>query len=95
METVGYFVPPYFSSDYNDMWWTVVAREIDRLVYLPDLHTEHMHPAVGKAPLDQTHQERLARHRNDDCDAIWHRTAPQREEDIQKLLATITSAALV
>lgn len=85
MEVVGYFVPPLFASDYNDLWLTEVANALDRKRYLPDVYTEHMHPVAGKGPMDQTHQERMARHRTEDCDAIWRNTADQRAVDATKL----------
>ena len=33
VETVGYFVPPYFSSDFNDTWLNEVADMIGRKIY--------------------------------------------------------------
>ena len=65
VETVGYFVPPYFSSDFNDTWLNEVADMIGRKIYMKDLMIEHMHPLAGKHFWDRTHQERLERHRLD------------------------------
>lgn len=92
VNAVGYFVPPYFSSDYNDLWLHEVAGAINRRVFLPDVFTEHMHPAVGKGPLDQTHQDRLARHGQDGVDALWNQLFSQRQEDARKLLNAIEDA---
>lgn len=89
METVGYFVPPYFASDYNDLWWTEVADAIDRRRYLAAVYTEHLHPAAGKWPMDQTHVERLARHSAEDCDGTYRRLAPERAADAEKLYHAI------
>lgn len=83
-ETVGYFVPPYFSSDFNDTWLNDVAKIIRRHRRI-DIYTEHMHPAFHKAELDITHQERLERHRNDRVDELYHSMGKQREEDANKL----------
>ena len=91
VDAVGYFVPPYFSSDYNDLWLHQVAQAVGRLHFLPDVYTEHMHPAVGKGPLDQTHQERLARHGQDQVDALYTRLAGERDADVQKLLVAIAA----
>lgn len=93
VETVGYFVPPLFASDYNDLWLTEVADQLGRRVFLSEVYTEHMHPAVGKGPLDQTHQERLTRHRDEDCDKIWTDTEDLRQRDVEKLRAAMTSFA--
>jgi hypothetical protein len=84
-ETVGYFVPPYFSSDYNDLWLHQVAMRIGRLHYVPEIYTEHLHPAVNKGQLDQTHRERLERGRRDNVDQLYADYAPQRELDTEKL----------
>lgn len=89
METVGYFVPPYFASDFNDLWLTEVARALGRLVYLPHVLTEHMHPVAGKGVWDRTHQERLARHAAERVDQIWHTTAHLRARDAGKLRAVM------
>lgn len=89
METVGYMVPPFFASDFNDLWLTEVADALGRRIFLPEVYTEHMHPAVGKGELDQTHQERLERHRVENCDQIWTDTAPLRAIDVEKLRAVM------
>jgi Glycosyl transferase family 2 len=91
IDTVGYLVPPYFSSDMNDLWLTEVADELRRRRYLPDVYTEHMHPAAGKADWDQTHQERLARHRRDDVHRIYRDHGAERSRDVEKLRAFIVS----
>jgi hypothetical protein len=89
VETLGYLVPPYFASDYNDLWNTEVADALGRRVYLPNVYTEHMHPVAGKGELDQTHRERLERHRREDCDRTWRETAHLRRADVAKLRAAI------
>lgn len=89
VETVGYLVPPYFSSDYNDTWLNEVADALGRRVYLPNVYTEHMHPVAGKGSWDQTHQERLARHQRDDVARIYRDRAPERAADVDKLRRVI------
>lgn len=89
METVGYFVPPYFVSDYNDLWLTEVADRIGRHVYLPQLITEHMHPDAKKAPVDLTHQERHARHMQERPDLLYVELAHERDADAEKLRAVM------
>lgn len=94
VDVVGYFVPPLFASDWNDMWLTEVADGIGRRVYLPDVYTEHLHPVAGKHYFDQTHQERMARHQAEDCDRIYRETVEDRARDIQKLRLVIEEAAM-
>lgn len=89
VDTVGYFVPPYFSSDYNDLWLTEVADALGRRRYLPEIYTEHMHPVAGKGTWDQTHQDRLVRHRRDNVEQLYRDHAEQRAIDISKLDAFI------
>jgi hypothetical protein len=90
VETVGYFVPPKFSSDYNDTWLTEVADRLGRRVYLEDVYTEHLHPAAGKGEWDATHKERLERHQADRVDDLYASTAAEREADAQKLMAVMS-----
>lgn len=84
METVGYFVPPYFSSDYNDTWLNDVANALERRRFV-NIQTEHMHFVFNKGPKDQTHEERLARHANDRVDEIYRAKKPERDADVEKL----------
>jgi len=83
-DTVGYFVPPYFSSDYNDTWLNDVSNILDRRAYV-DILTEHMHFVFGKGPKDQTHIERLERHNRDNVDNLYNQKRPERESDANKL----------
>jgi len=48
VEAVGYFCPPYFSSDWNDVWLYRMGESIKRLHYLPEVVTEHLHPTVAR-----------------------------------------------
>jgi hypothetical protein len=86
VDTVGYFVPPYFSSDYNDMWLVDVSDMIDRHVYIP-IVTEHLHPSHGKGEWDITHMERLERHTADDMDGLYRspEMVQNRMDDADKL----------
>lgn len=90
VETVGYFVPPYYSSDYNDTHLNDVAKIIKRHRRI-DIYTEHHHPAFHKAELDITHQERLERHRNDKVDELYRSPEmwAEREDNARKLQEVI------
>lgn len=89
MEAVGYFVPPYFVSDYNDLWLSEVADMIGRRRFLPEVYTEHMHPVFGKGPLDQTHQDRLTRHHQHNPGQLYETLAREREQWAAKLRAVM------
>lgn len=95
MDTVGYFVPPYFSSDYNDTWLNEVANIIKRRVYIPEIVTEHMHFNImdeqgrPKGALDQTHADRIQRHNEDGVEEIYKSKEVERVADVEKLLVFI------
>ena len=89
VEAVGHFVPPYFSSDYNDTWLTEVADTLGRRVYLEDVVTEHFHPLAGKAEWDLTHKERLERHQADNVGELYASLAYERANDVAKLRAVM------
>lgn len=91
-EAVGYFVPPYFSSDHNDSWLNDVAQSIDRHEFV-DIYTEHLHPVAGKHTWDQTHRERLERHRNDNVDELYGQLANKRLEDADKLRSAMQGSS--
>lgn len=84
VETVGYFVPPYFVSDFNDTWLNDVAKSINRHVYV-DIYTEHLHPIVGKHTWDKTHQERKVRHKQQNPKQIYNNKLFERQSDALKL----------
>lgn len=42
LNTLGYFIPPYFDGEYGDTWVSDLAARVDRLKFLPFL-CEHMH----------------------------------------------------
>lgn len=86
VKTLGYFVPPYFSSDFNDTWLTEISNNIGRKIYIPELFTEHMHPAFNKGSWDLTHQERLERHKRDNPEQIYSSLFHKRLEDSNKLI---------
>jgi hypothetical protein len=59
VNTLGYITPSCFTADYADCWLFDIACRINRQVYVPGLYFEHLHPNVGKAEMDKTHQDRL------------------------------------
>lgn len=84
VEAVGYFVPPYFSSDFTDTWINEVAEGIGRKRHVKIL-TEHMHPAFGKGAIDLTHAEKYVRHWKDKMPELYESKADERKEDMEKL----------
>lgn len=89
VDALGYFVPPYFSSDFNDTWLNELADMIGRKEKI-DILTEHMHFAFRKGELDLTHAERLVRHWKDNTPAIYESKADERKADAEKLRKAMT-----
>lgn len=85
-EALGFVTAPYFSSDYCDVWLVDLAQALERRIYVPVV-IEHLHPAHGKAEWDITHQERLARHAEDEVDDLYlsPEMVAKREQDVAKL----------
>ncbi len=88
VEAVGYFVPPLFSSDWNDVWLTDVADQIGRRVKV-DIVTEHMHYQWEKATYDDTYREREERGERDGVAELFKKTSRQRRSDAAKLKAVM------
>jgi len=88
VDAVGYFVPPLFSSDWNDVWLNEVAKEVGRHRLL-DFVTEHHHYTFGKAERDQTHAEREERGLKDGVVDLYKRTRQDRANDVAKLRAAM------
>jgi len=93
VDALGYFVPPYFSCDWNDTWLNDVANALGRRLFIP-IYTEHLHPYHGKGKLDQTHRERMARGQRDRVAQLYRQLAPKRQEDVEKLRHAISARAL-
>jgi hypothetical protein len=90
VEAVGYFVPPYFVSDYNDVFLNDVAKAIGRHREIP-IFTEHMHYINGKAEIDQNTRERLERHQSHRPDELYYSDKVQGEvrEAVERLLGVM------
>ena len=89
VETLGYFVPPLFSSDWNDVWLNEVAQMIGRHMALPII-TDHLHYTFGKAERDQTHADREERGERDDVVNLYRNTIGDRRSDAEKLRAVMS-----
>lgn len=85
VETIGYFLPPYFSCDYADTWVNDIARTLNRRVFMPDVIIEHMHFVAKKGELDSTHKERMDRCLRDNTRLLYSRLEYKRVTDTQKL----------
>jgi hypothetical protein len=53
----GYLFHPNFIGVYSDNWFTHCAKRDGVLVNARDLMFEHLHPAFGKAEMDETYEK--------------------------------------
>jgi len=57
VQTLGYMAPPSLVHLCLDLVWLDWGHGMERITYLDDVVIEHMHPANGKAQLDQGYEE--------------------------------------
>lgn len=85
VEAAGYFCPPYFTADFNDVWLHEVADMVGRRVWLPHVIIEHIHPVAGKTPWDQTYNEQRERKVADSMETVYERLRDERERWAERL----------
>jgi glycosyltransferase involved in cell wall biosynthesis len=91
IEVSGFWLPPYFVSDYNDTWLDHVSIKIHRRVYLDNIYTEHMHYIAGKSIIDENTQRRLDRHERENPGLLYSQKENERNEHANRLLEYIKS----
>lgn len=92
-DTLGYFLPPYFSSDFNDTWLNDVSLKLGRKIFIPIL-TDHMHPGLNKSAYDKNYLQNLNRGVKDNVSVLYSITKTQRELDFLKLKIKIIESLL-
>lgn len=80
-DVVGYFVPPYYVSDYNDTHLNDISKALDRHHHI-DILTEHMHYTLGKSEIDQNTKDRLERHEKERPQDIY--ASPEKDAERQE-----------
>lgn len=56
VRAMGWMSPPVLHHLYVDNFWMTLGRDLGGLRYLPDVVIEHLHPAAGKAPMDERYR---------------------------------------
>lgn len=56
VRTIGWLAIPGVLHSFVDTALHTIAFRTGRLVYLPDVLVEHMHPLANKAPVDEVHR---------------------------------------
>jgi hypothetical protein len=54
---VGFFGCPAVEHNYFDNYWQAIFSSLDKIVYLPEILMEHVHPIVGKEVADNIYKE--------------------------------------
>ena len=70
VETLGYFLFPFFEHFFTDTWVWMLAKTVNRAIYMPEVLVEHRHWKVGKSEKDETYlrnatTENTSRHARD------------------------------
>jgi glycosyltransferase involved in cell wall biosynthesis len=91
VEISGFWLPPYFCADYVDTWLDDVARKINRIQYLPNVITEHMHFSVNKSKYDENTAKRLENLKKENPEKIYYEKENERIEHAYKLIQYIES----
>lgn len=86
IKTLGYMVPPGLTHMYLDNTWKVWGEGMGRLMYLPHIIIEHLHPIAGKAEWDSRYAEVNAGHQYAADEAAYKNYLASRVTyDLQKL----------
>jgi hypothetical protein len=91
-DCLGYFIPPYYCSDFGDAHICELADMLGRRRFLP-FDIEHHHFSMLGFEPDENTRERLQRHVEDNPDAIYYsrEKVNERQEDAGKLARLMTS----
>lgn len=90
--TLGYFTTGLFECLYDDLWIMDLAQRLDRLHYIPDVLTEHLHWSYGKSEIDETYAWKQVNNEGQLKPAVrrdmnlFSRTASYREADALRLV---------
>jgi hypothetical protein len=88
VRALGFMAPPTLRHLYCDNFWRDLGEAADCLRYLPDVVVEHMHPAAGKAPMDEGYERANApqRYREDGAAYETYQLGPFAD-DVAKVRA--------
>lgn len=53
---LGWMGPATLRHMFIDRFWEALGNALGRLIYVPDVIIEHLHPAIGKAESDATYE---------------------------------------
>jgi len=91
---LGYMAPPAMVHLCVDLCWVDWGRGMGRITYLDDMVIEHLHPAAGKADVDQGYEECNSPEQvSSDAAAYYdYRDNGGLEADLEKLRKLVASS---
>lgn len=89
VDTAGFFIPPWFESDFGDQVLNFAADQLGRRKFLSNVVIEHHHYLAKKMEYDETARQRIERHEQSRPDIIYEEKLPERLEMIRKLRAAM------
>ncbi|WP_069883534.1 hypothetical protein [Streptomyces luteocolor] len=92
--TLDYMAPPAMVHLCADLVWVEWGRGMGRITYLDDMIIEHLHPAAGKADVDQGYEEANSEQQVSADSAAYYeyRDGGGLEADLVKLRALVEEA---
>lgn len=82
-QEVGYFTPPYFEADFNDLWLHEVYSKLNRIHFDPSIMIRHNHRNANEIFDDETY--RIAEPRRERAAKVWEEKKGLIDEDVKKL----------
>jgi glycosyl transferase/beta-hydroxylase protein BlmF len=77
----GHVFTPHMRDNGIDFWISDISRAIGRLIYLPDVHVEHMQFRQGKGELDGTYLDRINSHKMYSPASLYKSLKDERRRD--------------
>lgn len=90
IHALGWMVPPGMVHLYLDDWWKRLGADLDRLMYLPHVLIEHMHPVAGKGEWDPGYAEVNSAQRYAEDGALLERFLATSWPNLRRLLMTVS-----
>ena len=85
IKALGWMALPNCNHMYIDNAWMDIARGIGKLVYMPEIVTEHLHPSVGKATMDAMYEKANTQYPHDHAGICEWRSTGGMAFDIEKV----------
>ena len=77
----GHVFTPHMRDNGIDFWISDISRAIGRLIYLPDIHVEHLQFRQGKGELDGTYLDRIKSHKMYSPSSLYESLKDERRRD--------------